>query len=73
MSGIVDDRSTGNAFQMGEEFFRASFFCGVGLGVDSGGTGGAQAMNGDDDGDGVRVQTRGPFVLRYTGRGRGSC
>ena len=49
---------------MGEEFFRASFFCGVGLGLDSGGTGGAQAMNGDDDGDGVRVQTRGPFVLR---------
>ena len=49
---------------MGEEFFRASFFCGVGLGLDSGGTGGAQAMNGDDDADGVRVQTRGPFVLR---------
>ena len=48
---------------MGEEYFRASFFCGVGLGVDSG-TGGAQAMNGDDDGDGVRVQSRGPFVLR---------
>ena len=49
---------------MGEEFFRASFFCGVGLGLDSGGAGGAQAMNGDDDRDGVRVQTRGPFVLR---------
>ena len=46
-----------------KEFFRASFFCGVGLGVDTPGTG-AQAMNGDDDGDGVRVQTRGPFVLR---------
>ena len=52
---------------MGEEFFRASFFCGVGLGVDSGagaGGGAQNAMNGDDDGDGVRVQTRGPFVLR---------
>ena len=56
---ITELRNT--VFQMGEEFFRASFFCGVGPGLDSGGTGGAQAINSADDGDGVRVQTRGPL------------
>ena len=57
---ITEDRNT--VFQMRDEFFRASFFCGVGPGLDSGRIGGAQVMNGDDDdGDGVRMQTRGPL------------
>ncbi len=40
------------------EFFRAAFFCGVGLGSD------ATAGDGRDDEDGIIVQTKGPFVLR---------
>jgi hypothetical protein len=41
-------------------YFNAAYFCGVGLGQDDG-----TVANGQDAGEGVIVQSVGPFVLRF--------